>query len=363
MTAGLTTGQLDITVLVPVVERPEALDGLYQEFSAPLRDAGWTCEFIFAVHPWFGDLVAPLKSLVARGEPIRVLEFGQGVSETAMLKVANASARGAIVVTLPAYRQVDASALPVLIRRLEEGADLVVARRWPRRDSMINRLQNRVLHSVIGDLAGGRLHDVGCGVRAMRPKVLDETRVYGDFVRFFPLIALREGFAVDEMPSPVHPRAMGGRVYGPGVYLRRLIDVFGLMFLMRFTDKPLRFFGLIGAVLGLAGGFTLLAILIERQFFDRGLANRPFLLLGVLLLTLGVQAIALGLVGEMIVHLHASRRPLYRLRERRRNAAEGAPGAVEFPARAELVRGDPFLGAEVGRTGAGSSSGAQAAAG
>ncbi|MDQ2669710.1 MAG: hypothetical protein M3Y31_03685, partial [Gemmatimonadota bacterium] len=221
-----------------------------------------------------------------------------------------------IIVTLPPYRQTVADALPTLVRRVEEGAELVVARRWPRRDSLVNRFQNRLLHMAIGRLAGGRLHDVACGVRAMRPKVLAETRVYGDFARFFPLVALREGFLVDEVPAPVHPSATRPRVYGPGTYLRRAIDVLGLTFLLRFTDKPLRFFGLVGSALGVAGGAILLALLIERVFFGGGLSDRPVLLLGVLLVVLGVQAIALGLVGEMIVHLNAMRRPLYRLRER-----------------------------------------------
>ncbi|HET8650816.1 MAG TPA: hypothetical protein VFL95_12300 [Gemmatimonadales bacterium] len=332
----------DVSVLIPVVERPEPLAALYDEFSTPLHAAGFDCEFIFAVQPSYAGLIPPLKTLVSQGAPIRVIEFGHGVSETAMLKVAAANASGRLLVTLPAYRQVEAGAVPALVRQVEEGADLAVARRWPRRDSLINRLQSRALHIALGSLARGRLHDVACGVRAMRPKVLDETRVYGDFFRFLPLLAQREGFVVEEVASPVHPAAMRGRMYGAGTYLRRLLDVFGLTFLLRFTDKPLRFFGLIGSVLGIVGGLMLIAILLERQFANRGLANRPILLLGVLLVTLGIQAIALGLIGEMIVHLHASRRPLYRLRERRRrprfeaNDTVGAPPVVE-PATSEAA--------------------------
>lgn len=317
----------DVSVVVPVLERPEPLRELYEEFEPALREAGYEVEFIFAVQQWYTTLTEPLRPLAAAGAPIRILEFGQGVSETAMLKVATRSARAPIVVTLPAYRQTVAAALPALVRRVEEGTELVVARRWPRKDSLVNRFQSWLLHAALGRLAGDRLHDVACGVRAMRPNVLNETRVYGDFARFFPLLALREGFIVDEVASPVHPRATRPRVYGPGIYLRRAIDVLGLSFLLRFTDKPLRFFGLVGATLGIAGFMILVFLMIERSFFDRGLANRPVLLLGVLLLVLGAQAIALGLVGEMIVHLNAMRRPLYRLRQRERDELAAAPMA------------------------------------
>ena len=315
----MINGPIDISVLVPVLERPEPLDVLYREFSQPLRDAGYRPEFIFALQPHYSGLIPPLRELARQGEPVRVIEFGHGVSETAMLKVAAVKAHGGVLMTIPAYRQVEAAALPALVRQVEEGIDLAVARRWPRRDSLVNRIQNRGLHVALGGLGGGRFHDVACGVRAMQPKVLDETRVYGDFFRFFPLLAQREGFSVTEVNSPIHQRAMRGRMYGFGTYLRRIIDVVGLIFLLRFTDKPLRFFGLIGSVLGIIGGIILTILLIGRQAFGWSLANRPMLLLGVLLVTVGIQAIALGLIGEMIVHLHASRRPLYRLRERRQS--------------------------------------------
>jgi hypothetical protein len=331
----MTVTTPEVSVIIPVTERPEPLDGLYAEFAVPLEQAGYAVEFIFCIQQWHLGMAQPLRTLAAAGAPVRILEFGQGVSETAMLKVGARNARAPVIVTMPAYRQTVAEALPPLVRRVEEGAELVVARRWPRKDSLINRFQNRVLHLALGKLAG-RLHDVACGVRAMRPKVLEETRVYGDFARFFPLVALRDGFLVDEVPVPVHPSATKPRVYGPGVYLRRAIDVLGLTFLLRFTDKPLRFFGLVGALLGIAGGVMLFGLLIERQFFDRGLADRPILLLGVLLIVLGVQAIALGLVGEMIVHLHAMRRPLYRLRERDKAVADGERRAAPRAATEDL---------------------------
>jgi hypothetical protein len=215
-------------------------------------------------------------------------------------------------VTLPAYRQVESSALLPLIAKVED-VDLAVAWRWPRTDARINRIQNRVLHTLVGGLAGGKLHDVACGVRAMRPDLIRNVRLYGDVFRFFPLLARREGHAVEEVASPIHPAAMKPRTYPPGTYIRRLLDVLGLIFLLRFTDKPLRFFGLLGGGLALVGSIILFVMFLTKVL-GAGIATRPFLLFGVLLLVLGVQAIALGLIGEMIVHLNATRRANYRFR-------------------------------------------------
>jgi hypothetical protein len=308
-----TASAVQLTIIVPVTERPEPLTELYAEFSAPLRESGRAYEFIFVVEPWTRALAEPLAELALGGEPVRVLEVGQSVGEAALLRLGAAHARGAIVLTLPSYRRVEAAALPGLVAQVEAGADLAVARRFPRRDSGINRLHNRALHAVIGGLAAGRVNDVACGVRAMRRELLEELPIYGDFFRFIPLFAVRDGYDVREIDAPQHPADVGPRFYSPGTYLRRLVDVLGLFFLLRFTEKPLRFFGLIGGTFTISGSLLLLFLLIER-LGGKGIAERPLLLLSVLLLVLGVQAIALGLVGEIIVHLNAPTRRPYRVR-------------------------------------------------
>jgi hypothetical protein len=306
------TARAMVSVIVPVTERPEPLDELYRELAAPLRAEGREFEFIFVTEPWGRTLATGLATLAAEGEPVRALLTGQVVGETAQIKLGLSQCKGDIVVIHPAYRRVEAGALTTLIARVESGADVATARRWPRQDSWINRAQTRAFHRLIAGLGAGRIEDIGSGVRAARRDVLRAIPLYGDFSRFLPLAALREGYLVEEVSVPQHSRERRTRVYSPGVYLRRLIDVIGLVFLLRFTEKPLRFFGLTGALLTAAGGLILLVLAVQR-LGGESLADRPLLLLGLLLLVLGVQSIALGLIGEIIVHLNASQRRTYRI--------------------------------------------------
>ncbi len=301
-----------VSVVVPVTERPDNLVELYREFSAPLRELGRPFEFLFVAEPSFGELIGSLSPLALSGEPIRAFVGAQSLGEAALLKIGADRARAPIVVTLPAYRRVLPAALPTLIERVERGADLVVARRWPYRGSRINYVQNRAFHLLLRPLTQDTFHDVACGVRAMRRGVLKDLPLYGDFSRFLPVLAVLEGYSVEEVPTPQHPDDEPTRIYSPGIYLRRLIDVLGLFFIVRFTEKPLRFFGLLGSVL-LGSGGALLSLLLVQRLGGQGIADRPLLLLGVLLAVMGVQAIALGLVGEIIVHLHASHRRSYRV--------------------------------------------------
>ena len=149
----------------------------------------------------------------------------------------------------------------------------------------------------------------------MRRSVAEALPLYGDLHRFIPALALREGYRVEEVPVPQHPSDARMRVYKPGIYLRRLLDIAAFFFLSKFTEKPLRFFGLVGSVFLAAGAGLSLLLLIQR-FEGQGIANRPALLLAVLLVALGVQLLGLGLVGEIIVHLRAPHRRGYRVRER-----------------------------------------------
>lgn len=313
-------GGASVSVIIPVAERPHDLVQLYRDYAGPLGAMGREVEYVFVLEPYFAPVAERLRALAAEGEPIRVLMPGHTVGEASLLKVGAEQCSGEIIVTLPAYYRVVPDALPELVRRVDGGADLAVARRWPRRDKLANRIQTRAFHVLVGGLVGNRIRDVACGVRAMRTDILREVPIYGDFFRFLPILAHREGYRVDEVDAPQHPRDAATRIHAPGVYLRRLIDALGLMFLVRFTDKPLRFFGLTGIGLSLAGVGVLATVLVQK-FGGYALADRPLLLLGVLLVVLGAQAIALGLVGEIIVHVNAPRRRPYRIARTEPDAA------------------------------------------
>lgn len=302
-----------VSVIVPVTERPHDLAWLYRTFSAEFVAAGRPFEFVFAVEPWARSLVDKVEPLIRSGEPIRIVEVGQTVGEAALFNAAVSTCSSPIVATLPAYPRVQPGALEELVVKVEEGVDLASAVRVASGASIVNRIQNRLFHMILRRMGGGGFRDVASGVRAMKRSILEDLPLYGDFFRFLPVLARREGFTVIEHDVAQHPEDQRARVYAPGIYLRRLIDLLGLFFILRFTYKPLRFFGLVGSLFAL-GGCAILAVLVVQRAGGQGIADRPLLLLGTLLLVLGVQAIAMGLIGEIIVHLSASHRRTYRLR-------------------------------------------------
>lgn len=302
-----------VSVIVPVVERADDLEALYEAFARELAARGLEHEFLFVVDGGFTP-PAELAALAGR-DNVRVLRFARSFGETAALRLGIERSSGDLILTLPAYFQVKPEGIGPMLSALDRGSDMAVASRSPRLDSWLNRAQSAAFHRMISGVTDRRFHDIACGVRLMRRPVAEALPLYGDLHRFIPALAVREGYLVEEVPVAQHPQDARTRLYGPGVYLRRLLDITAFFFLAKFTEKPLRFFGLVGSVFFLAGAVTGLVLVIDR-LSGTGIANRPLLLLAVLLVALGVQLMGLGLVGEIIVHLRAPHRRAYRVRER-----------------------------------------------
>lgn len=300
------------SVIVPVAERPAPLDRIYAEFSGPVAARG-PSEFVFVVEAWRRDLFQPLRGLVEDGAPIRLVEIEHSASEATLIEAGAAQATYPVLMVLPPYPRVTGEGVGQLIDVLhEDGLDLVTASRHPRRDPFWNRIQTKLLHRLLRHTVWVPFADIASGVRALRREVLADVPLYAEYARFLPVLAVRAGYRVREVEVPQHVEDQSLRLHGPGTYLRRVVDLVGLAFLVRFTRKPLRFFGLIGAALASAGSLVLVVMAAQRMA-GRPLADRPLLLLGVLMVVLGTQSIGLGLIGELVVHFRATQTRGYRL--------------------------------------------------
>lgn len=297
-------GRVDLSVIVPVTERFDEVRELYFRYRDAVRASGLDFEITYVLDGRYPDVLAELKSLIDEGERLRVIALSRPFGEATAIMVGFNHAAGERILTLPAYEQVEPSGIPRLIAALDH-CDLALARRWPRIDSRLNRFQAGAFHFILNRITGLRFHDMGCGARAMNRRVLGEITLYGDQHRFLPVLAFRQGFRVEEVEVPQSPHDARQRLYRPGVYLRRLLDMLSVFFLTKFTKKPLRFFGLLGSGLFAIGAALVAWLGVERLLSDVPLADRPLLLLASLLVVLGIQIFAIGLVGEIIIFSHA----------------------------------------------------------
>jgi glycosyltransferase involved in cell wall biosynthesis len=297
-------GDPEISVIVPVCARNGDVLRLYEGYKAGLDSLGKPCEFIFVLDGDRAEAAADLQQLLTRGENLVVMRLTRAFGEASALMAGFQRARGSTIVTLPAYHQIEGSDVTKLIGALDR-ADLAIACRTPRRGSRFEAMRRAGFHKMIASVTGQRYRDLGCGARAMKRRVAEEIALYGDQHRFLPLLAHRLGFRVAEIEVRQSKRDWYDRGYRSREYVHRVLDIFTVFFLVRFTKKPLRFFGMLGASTFMAGVLLTSWLVIERLFLDRALADRPALLLSSLLVVLGMQVFALGLLGELIIFTHA----------------------------------------------------------
>ena len=294
-----------LSVIMPVGRRHATdIAALYAEYKAGLDALNTPYEFVVVLDGPQPDVAATLQRLLKRGENLIVISLTRRFGEATALMAGFQRASGRVIVTVPAYHQVQGSEIGKLVRALA-ASDLVIGRRWPRVGSRFEIMRRDLFHRLIATGGGQRFNDLGCGARAMKRRVLEEIALYGDQHRFLPVLAGRQGFRIVEIDVAQSPLDRYDVGYPAREYAHRVLDIFTVFFLVRFTKKPLRFFGMVGASTFVIGALLVAYLAIDRLVFHHPLADRPALLLSSLLVVLGMQLFALGLLGELMIFTHA----------------------------------------------------------
>jgi glycosyltransferase involved in cell wall biosynthesis len=294
-----------ISVIIPVGRRHEQLRELYDEYRAGLDAVRLPYEFVFVMDGPYRDAMSEVGALIDAGlGNIQMVVLNRSFGESTAIMAGFERSSGDIIMTLPAYHQINAQDIGKLLAPLET-KDVAQGWRWPRKGNGLERLRRSLFHGFVARFTGMRLHDLGCGARAMKRIVLQELSLYGDQHRLLPVLANRQGFSVTEVELRQSERDRFEGVYRPREYAHFVLDVFTVFFLVRFTKKPLRFFGMLGASMFGLGALLVLWLVVERLVFNQSLSDRPALLLSALVVVLGLQLFALGLLAELIIFTHA----------------------------------------------------------
>jgi glycosyltransferase involved in cell wall biosynthesis len=295
---------VEVSIIIPVGKRHADASALYTEYKSGLDALDQSYEVIFVLDGPRDRFADELRTLLAKGEKFTVVGLTREFGEATALMAGFEQASGRTIVTLPAYHQIEASEITKLVRAAES-CDVVISRRWPRVGGPFERMRRAFFHGLLGWVTRLQFRDLGCGARAFDRRVLEEIQLYGDQHRFLAVLADRQGFKVREVDVQQSPKDRYDGRYALREYARGLLDIFTIFFLVRFTKRPLRFFGMLGVGTFAIGALLVTWIVVQRLVFGQPLAERPALLLSSLLVVLGLQLFALGLLGELMIFTHA----------------------------------------------------------
>jgi hypothetical protein len=285
-----------LSVIVTVLTDQPDLQRTHHRYREALGTLDRSVEFVYVLGRGAEQAIAALQALKEADEPLRAIVLSRWDGESAAIRSGLRHASGATILTLPATVQVEPADLPDLVRALD-GCDMAAASRvW--QGGGTSGFESSLFHRLIRALFGQSFKDLGCRVRVCRRQVMEEVLDASAQPHFLPLLATARGFRVREIAvrgtSGISRFKLGSR-------LRLVLDVLALFMVLKFVRRPLRFFGALGLPILALGVLFTSWLAIARLFLGVALADRPALILGVLMIVLGIQVIALGLLGEIII--------------------------------------------------------------
>jgi glycosyltransferase involved in cell wall biosynthesis len=296
----LSDSRTDLSIIIPVLNERDNLPELYHQLTMVLTHLNRPYEIIFVDDGSSDGSTELCRKFTKLNSHVLLVELRRHFGKSTALQAGFQVARGDVIITMDGDLQDDVKEIPHFLEALEGGFDLVSGWKQKRQDPLSKRLPSRLFNFVTSILTGLPLRDFNCGFKAYRREVIDCLDLYGELHRYIPVLAHAKGFRVGEIPVHHHPRRHGKSKYSFERFLRGAFDLLTVLFLRSFQRRPLHLFGLVGLVLVLTG----LAIDLYLAFLWLAgiayLSNRPLLMLGTLLITVGIQVLVFGLVAEML---------------------------------------------------------------
>ena len=297
----------ELSVVIPVFNEEATLDDLYHRLEKTLTALGRPWEVIFVDDGSTDASAQVLRGLHAQDPAVRVVRFNRNYGQHAAVYAGMERTRGDVVVTLDADLQTPPEEIPTLLRRLEQGADVVGGARTNRHDPWFRRAASRLVNRATSAIVGVRMTDYGCMLRAYRRNVVDQVVACHEISRFIPALANTFAASVAEVPVEHAPRRAGRSKYGLLRLLRLNMDL-----MTGFSLLPIQAVSLAG-VLVAALGLAFAIFLGLRRLFVGPEVEGVFTLFAILFFFVGLQILALGLIGEYVgrIYQEVRRRPRY----------------------------------------------------
>lgn len=290
-----------ISIVVPVYNEEDSLQSFYAELSL-IFDSSRNYEIIFIDDGSFDNSLNLLKKIASKDKKVKIYSFRRNQGKSEALTFGFQKAKGDYIVTLDADLQDKPSEISKLLDKAKDGQDLVCGWRKVRKDPLQKRLSSRLFNFLTRKFWGLNLHDYNCGLKVYTKKAANSIRLYGGLHRFIPILVYQCGFSVTEVVVEHRERKFGKSKYGFSKLWKDLPDIFTMIFLSKYGDRPLHFFGVAGFLL-LLPGVIILGYLATIKFMGQGIGERPILFLGMLLVLSGFQVLFTGFLADLFINL------------------------------------------------------------
>ena len=289
-----------ISIVIPVYNEESSLKELYKEIKGNVTPfSAW--EIVFIDDGSTDDSGKIIRSFHEQDYRVKLIQFHRNYGKSAALSEGFNIAAGNYILTMDADLQDDPGEIKNLYKKMQEGFDLVSGWKKSRKDPWSKKIPSKLFNRVTRLMTGVKIHDFNCGLKLYKKNVVDSLEIYGGRHRYIPALAGQKRFKISEIPVHHRERKYGTTKYGGARLFHGFFDLLTILFLHRYTQRPLHLFGYLGLIsLLVSFGVECYAVVLKLLY------NHPFkihfalILFGVMAFVLGLWFFSIGLIGEMI---------------------------------------------------------------
>ena len=294
-----------LSVVVPVFNEEESLVAFYTELLKIVPSLDKSYEIIFIDDGSSDKSLEIIKAFEKKNKNIRAFSFRRNLGKSEALTLGFEKANGDFIVTLDADLQDKPTEIYKLLNKAREGIDLVCGWRKDRKDNKNAVLSSKIFNIFAVLFWGLKLHDYNCGLKVYSKDLAKNIYLYGGMHRFIPLLAYQKGFSVSEVEVVHETRKFGESKYAKGFVkiFKNLPDMFTMLFLAKYSKRPLHFFGSIGIIFSLIGTIILTYLTYMHYIFGETVGRRPILFIGILFIISGLQTFFTGFLADLMINI------------------------------------------------------------
>lgn len=295
---------MKISIVVPIYNEKDNVELLYKKIKDVTLKNRYEHEIIFVDDGSIDGTFEKMQEIAENDKDFKLIKFRRNFGQTPAMAAGFDYASGDVIVSMDGDLQNDPEDIPKLLKKMDEGYDVVSGWRKERQDESKRVILSKMANWLIGKITKVKLHDYGCSLKAYKSDVAKNLHMYGELHRFIPVLANIYGADITEIPVKHHPRQFGKSKYNLSRTFRVIVDLVLMYFMQKFMTRPIHFFGIIGFFLFLTGFFIDSYLAFEKVFFGMDIGNRPLLLMGILLILTGINIGGIGIISEFLTRIY-----------------------------------------------------------
>ena len=299
---------MDISVVVPLFNEVESLPELTSWIDRVMKVNQFSYELILIDDGSNDGSWQLIEQLYLQNSSIKGIKFRRNYGKSAGLYCGFEQAEGDVVITMDADLQDSPDEIPELYRMItEDNYDLVSGWKKKRYDPVFSKnIPSKFYNWTARRMTGIKIHDFNCGLKAYRKQVIKSIEVYGDMHRYIPVLAKWAGFKkIGEKVVQHQERKFGTTKFGIERFIRGPLDLLSVIFISKFSKRPMHFFGVFGTLTFLVGLAS--AIWVGAQKVIHTLHNEiapritesPYFYLSLVAMIIGTQLFLAGFLAEL----------------------------------------------------------------